>query len=1114
MKKVLLSFAVLVLFISSSVAQDNSAGRLIWPGDAHVFGDFGANNFSTTGTVRAASGVNAFGGLIISSSLVLGPSETAINIISPASGTVLAYDSANNQFIVTTYQAIIDGASLSISSIASLDDIDDVSASDSMTFPYNLLSVGADGSIWYVTDTIYANLSSLAKVLDVSMTSTPAHGTVLTYDVDAGKVDFKDNISAEIDSAVIGDSTSYLYGDGSNITNVAAADSSGLTIDAKVGEAAGLSVGDIVYITEDLGSNIVVELADKDSILAERYLGMAAEAKTFGQTVNVRISGELSGIDVSAATDGDPIWLGDDGGMLFSRPSTGGAVLVGVVKNAAINGEVLLYRSEQHYIGVASAEDYEIRLGDDVGAASDTEFKITDTSDNNIFQVTNNASAEVVINGVSFDVDNLSPTRPIFKFSAAGIMEASEESAGGASALADLTDVNISGPALNEVLTYDGADWINQAISSAGGGGGQYTYDVTVGATDSIHSASADFICDGTNDELTIQAAIDSLDGGGTVFLMSGSYKCEGSVNIATDSVSLIGAGFSTVLQRAWDGVYSGVIYVLGNRNYVEVAHLRINGNSTTYTTNTNSCIKFGTDDCRYNKFHDLLLYDSAGYGFLWAGTDYAYVTQLYNIIALFCKSNGFNVDTSANNIRLQYDNCVAYVCGGTGFYGVDHNSAQFSNCKAMFNTGNGFQVGESSILENCYAAGNGGVGYYLQGDFNLVTGCFSNGNTGEGLYSYAADYAVVTNNYFYNNGQDGIQAYISDYGQYSNNMIINNGAAGIQFNGIRYHKIDNNYIRNNAGNGINLEQGCNCNRVINNVLNYNTKGIFVGNINSCNDNIISGNLFIDEDTYAIDLHYTDRTIVTNNIFYDDTSVNGTMTAVFGTGAHTDIYAANNQVLGSAGRFSNTDFAGPNYTRNNWMSTTATGSAVSEVMIGSSSASAKIGFATDDPNTITNVITVSSGATTDPIANNWATWSDPALKENIEVVDAEEQRQVDSFVNDMNIIKFDWRYPYPAPTLESFTKNKDIKEPSAEYEKALLEYKQKKVTWNSIRNRYKSWAVDLSTIPDDVAAYDEQGNKRGYNINQLVIRMLASIKELKAQNVNLQDRLKVLEASR
>lgn len=36
---------------------------------------------------------------------------------------------------------------------------------------------------------------------------------------------------------------------------------------------------------------------------------------------------------------------------------------------------------------------------------------------------------------------------------------------GGVSVLDDLTDVTLTGPALNEVLTFDGAEWINQAIT-------------------------------------------------------------------------------------------------------------------------------------------------------------------------------------------------------------------------------------------------------------------------------------------------------------------------------------------------------------------------------------------------------------------------------------------------------------------------------------------------------------------------------------------------------------------------------------------------------------------------------------------------------------------------
>src|SRR5205807_4294301 len=63
---------------------------------------------------------------------------------------------------------------------------------------------------------------------------------------------------------------------------------------------------------------------------------------------------------------------------------------------------------------------------------------------------------------------------------------------------------------------------------------------VVVAAHDSLHSADADFVCTGTNDEATINAAIAGLPfdqstagaGGGRVLLMEGSYNVSGNIQL------------------------------------------------------------------------------------------------------------------------------------------------------------------------------------------------------------------------------------------------------------------------------------------------------------------------------------------------------------------------------------------------------------------------------------------------------------------------------------------------------------------------------------------------------------------------------------------------------
>lgn len=63
-------------------------------------------------------------------------------------------------------------------------------------------------------------------------------------------------------------------------------------------------------------------------------------------------------------------------------------------------------------------------------------------------------------------------------------------------------------------------------------------------------AAECDYLCDGTADEVEINAALAALPaGGGEVHLLDGTYHLAGSVNVPGGAVKLTGCGKSTLLQ-------------------------------------------------------------------------------------------------------------------------------------------------------------------------------------------------------------------------------------------------------------------------------------------------------------------------------------------------------------------------------------------------------------------------------------------------------------------------------------------------------------------------------------------------------------------------------------
>ena len=69
-------------------------------------------------------------------------------------------------------------------------------------------------------------------------------------------------------------------------------------------------------------------------------------------------------------------------------------------------------------------------------------------------------------------------------------------------------------------------------------------------------AAECDYLCDGTADEVEINAALAALPaGGGEVHLLDGSYSLAGSVNVSGGAVKLTGCGKSTLLQAVQGSV-------------------------------------------------------------------------------------------------------------------------------------------------------------------------------------------------------------------------------------------------------------------------------------------------------------------------------------------------------------------------------------------------------------------------------------------------------------------------------------------------------------------------------------------------------------------------------
>ena len=157
-----------------------------------------------------------------------------------------------------------------------------------------------------------------------------------------------------------------LYGDGTNLTGVGAAAATALTISARAAE--NIDKGEVVYISGATGQTPDVSLADNTDSAKHIFCGVAAETKTAGQGILIRVRGELIGVNTVAFVDGDILYLSPAGVITKVKPTSGAIEIIGYCSYANAAGKIVVLHHSAHGIHVPSTDDIVIRMGDSIGA--------------------------------------------------------------------------------------------------------------------------------------------------------------------------------------------------------------------------------------------------------------------------------------------------------------------------------------------------------------------------------------------------------------------------------------------------------------------------------------------------------------------------------------------------------------------------------------------------------------------------------------------------------------------------------------------------------------------------------------------------------------------------
>lgn len=269
-------------------------------------------------------------------------------------------------------------------------------------------------------------------------------------------------------------------------------------------------------------------------------------------------------------------------------------------------------------------------------------------------------------------------------------------------------------------------------------------------ATDE-EKAQSDYICDGTADNVQIQAALDALPAiGGRVLLSEGTFSIAATILVNGNYDALDGQGYGSLLLRA-NGSDVGIIKV--SAQYNVISNIKIHGNkdagdAPTLGNNLDitgaSFLTLENLYIGYAPSFNLYANNGADKTVFWITNCILTSPRLHNAYLTYvsgAKIRGLvSSSAPANYDGIVMNNCVENILDScfidvNGRYGIYYNA-----CQTM-------------TLTNSYIGGSGATGVQMGGDYGggtshdyLIHGNIFNGNGALGVGHYELSFAPTTN--------------------------------------------------------------------------------------------------------------------------------------------------------------------------------------------------------------------------------------------------------------------------------------------------------------------------------------------------------------------------------
>lgn len=133
-------------------------------------------------------------------------------------------------------------------------------------------------------------------------------------------------------------------------------------IPSKVNEVAGISIGQVVYISGATGNKPQVSLADNTLHNKTHVFGIAAETKADGETICIAIAGEISGVNTNGMTEGDRLHMTTGGNWQVAVPTSGAHIHVGRVTKVNASTGIFELIVDQYIHDIRATTDIDVEL--------------------------------------------------------------------------------------------------------------------------------------------------------------------------------------------------------------------------------------------------------------------------------------------------------------------------------------------------------------------------------------------------------------------------------------------------------------------------------------------------------------------------------------------------------------------------------------------------------------------------------------------------------------------------------------------------------------------------------------------------------------------------------